>query len=197
MSYNILSFLSIYSFLFLCRRCHKSSLWSPIDVKLNSPMLYMCCWPLADIGRCLDTYHSHFMVWEMWPLFIMRKYFVANLIPSPLWFLDRFWLTSISFGMFFKIFQFKSSLWQCRKRKIMGTLAADFLSLPPFLESSHSLLCCSCHPEVFSYSSLPHWFSICFTLSIFLVTHVLIWCKYAAIQSVFTLSPTISGDDLL
>lgn len=62
-------FLSIYSFLFLCRRYHKSSLWLCIDVKLNSPLLCMCCCPLANIGRCLDTYYSHFMIWEMWSFY--------------------------------------------------------------------------------------------------------------------------------
>lgn len=71
------------------------------------------------------------------------------------------------------------------------------LSLSPFLESRHSCLCYSCHAEALSYSSPPHWFSICFNLNIFLVTYVHIWCKYATIQSVFTLSVTISENDLL
>lgn len=103
----------------------------------------MCCCPLANIGRCLDTYYSHFMILEMWSHLIMRKYFTAYLIPTSLWFLDRFRFISISFGTFLKTFQFKSILWQCRKRKIIGILAAfclDFLgvSLPSWSQVTAS-----------------------------------------------------------
>lgn len=192
-------FLSIYSFSLYIEDIMKPSLQWCTDVKLNS-LDYVCTvipwqtlWQM--LGYLLLSIHDLTTV-----IFITRKYFSVSYIQSLLQFLDRFSLISVSLGTVLRIFQFKSSLCQCRKKMITGTLATCFLyslGVSLFPESTHSLLCCFCHAEVLSCSSLPHWFSICFNVNIFLVTYVHIWCKYATIQSGFTLSVTISRNDLL
>lgn len=149
-------FLSIYSFSLYIEDIKKPSLQWYVDIKLNS-LGYVCTvipwqtlWQM--LGYLLLSLHDLIN-----GIFITRKYFNVSFVQNPSQFLDRFPSISISLGTVLRFSQLKSSLCQCRKRKITGTLTTFFLyslGVSRFPESTHSLLCCFCHPEVFSSASL-------------------------------------------